>query len=92
MAIKNKKQMMEYIGQHMDFVSSAEEFSCPDSIWVSGEGGDTYGGLPIYDYNARYDNGAYELGVNLKWAKQLENYGWWSEWYDSGTVMIHKDD
>ena len=92
MAIKNRKQMMEYIGKHMDFVKTSEEFNGnPHSIWVSGENyNDTYCRLPIYDYYASYGSKSFELGVNVKWEKQLAKYGWWSEWYDCGTVMIHK--
>ena len=90
--IKNRNQMMQYIGKHMRFVKPSEDFNGDtDSIWVSGECDDTFRGLPIYDYYASYKSKSYELGVNVKWEEQIQKYGWWSEWYDCGTVMIHKD-
>ena len=88
--IKNKTQMMEYIRKHMRFVQCSEYFNGnPNSIWVSGEDEDTFRGLPIYDYYACYSLKSFELGVNVKWEEQIQKYGWWSEWYDCGTVMIH---
>ena len=43
-------------------------------------------GKVIYDYYA--EGRGYELGVNVKWEKELNKRGWYSEWYDAGTVQI----
>ena len=71
-------------------VSTTEEFDgSPGGIWVSGEDGETLKGKRIYDY---YNEGStYEFGVLKTWEKELNKRGWYSEWYDAGTVMIWQD-
>ena len=72
----------------LDFVSTTEEFNGSEGgVWVSGESGDVYKGKIIYDYYSE-DHKNYELGVLNKFEKQINKIGWYSEWYDAGTVMI----
>jgi hypothetical protein len=80
--------MMKWIENSMKFVRTSEEFDGNDGgIWVSGENGDRYKGKRIYDYYSE-DPKNYELGVLKDWEKELNKRGWYSEWYDAGTVMI----
>lgn len=83
----NRDDTIKFIEKYMRFVRTTEEFNgSQGGIWVSGEDGDEYKGATIYDY---YTSGkSYELGVNIKWEKELNKRGWYSEWYDAGTVMI----
>lgn len=86
-SIWTREQMMEWIGKHMRFVRTTEEFSGSEGgIWVSGEDVDTYKDFRIYDYWRESDR--YPLGVLRAWEEQLERRGWYSEWYDAGTVCI----
>jgi len=72
----------------LDFVSTTEEFNGSEGgVWVSGESRDVYKGKIIYDYYSE-DHKNYELGVLNKFEKQINKIGWYSEWYDAGTVMI----
>jgi hypothetical protein len=83
--------MMKWIEKSMKFVKTSEEFNGNDGgIWVSGENGDRYKGKQIYDYYIG-DPKNYELGVLKDWEKELNKRGWYSEWYDAGTVMIWPD-
>jgi hypothetical protein len=83
----DREDTIKFIKKYMRFVKTTEEFNgSRGGIWVSGEDGDEYKGVTIYDY---YTSGkSYELGVNIKWEKELNKRGWYSEWYDAGTVMI----
>jgi hypothetical protein len=83
----DREDTIKFIKKYMRFVKTTEEFNgSQGGIWVSGEDGDEYKGVTIYDY---YTSGkSYELGVNIKWEKELNKRGWYSEWYDAGTVMI----
>lgn len=68
-------------------VRTTEEFNGNvGGIWVSGENGETLGGKKIYNYYG--EGSAYELGVLKKFEQQIQKNGWYSEWYDAGTVMI----
>jgi hypothetical protein len=72
----------------LTFVSTTEEFNGSEGgVWVSGEDRDTYKGKIIYDYYTE-DHKNYELGVLNKFEQQINKFGWYSEWYDAGTVMI----
>ena len=72
----------------MTFVSTTEEFNGSEGgVWVSGESGDVYKGKIIYNYYSE-DHKNYELGVLNRFEKQINKIGWYSEWYDAGTVMI----
>ena len=86
----NRDVMIEWLQETMKFVSTTEEFDgSPGGIWVSGEDGETLKGKRIYDY---YNEGStYEFGVLKTWEKELNKRGWYSEWYDAGTVMIWQD-
>ena len=83
--------MMKWIEKSIKFVKTSKEFNGDDGgIWVSGENGDRYKGKQIYDYYVE-DPKNYELGVLKDWEKELNKRGWYSEWYDAGTVMIWPD-
>ena len=82
-----RKDMMKFVEKYMDFVRTSEDFNgSQGGIWVSGENMDEFKGQVIYDYYA--EGRGYELGVNVKWEKELNKRGWYSEWYDAGTVQI----
>jgi hypothetical protein len=81
--------MMIHLEDKYNFssVRPSEEFNgSQGGIWVSGENGETLGGKRIYDYYA--SGAAYELGVLKKYEQAINKLGWYSEWYDAGTVMI----
>ena len=84
----NRDEMMKWIEKYMDFVGTTEDFSgSQGGIHVSGEDGDEYKGSVIYSYYSEdYKNR--EFGVWNKWEKELNKRGWYSEWYDAGTVCI----
>ena len=84
----DRDEMMIWLEYHLEFVSTSEEFNgTQGGIWISGENGDQYKGKRIYDYYSEdYKNR--EFGVLTKWEKELNKKGWYSEWYDAGTVMI----
>ena len=84
---EDRDGMMKFVEKYMDFVRTSEEFNgSQGGIWVSGENMDEFKGQVIYDYYA--EGRGYELGVNVKWEKELNKRGWYSEWYDAGTVQI----
>ena len=84
----SRDEMMKWIKKYMDFVGTTEDFSgSQGGIHVSGEDGDEYKGSVIYSYYSEdYKNR--EFGVWNKWEKELNKRGWYSEWYDAGTVCI----
>ena len=84
----NRDGMMKWIKKDMEFVGTSEEFDGSEGgIHVSGEAQDEYKGHTIYDYYSEdYKNR--EFGVWNKWESELNKKGWYSEWYDAGTVMI----
>ena len=83
----DRDDMIKFVEKYMDFVKTSEEFNGSEGgIWVSGENMDEFKGQTIYDYYA--EGRGYELGVNVKWEKELNKRGWYSEWYDVGTVQI----
>ena len=83
----DRDTMIEWLEKYMKFVRTTEEFDgSTGGIWVSGENMDVFKGKRIYDYYN--DSKAYELGVLAAWEKELDKRGWYSEWYDAGTVMI----
>lgn len=69
------------------FVRTTEDFDgSKGGIWTSGESSPSLGGKKIYNY---YGSGAaYELGVLKKFEAAINKLGWYSEWYDTGTMMI----
>ena len=72
----------------IDFCKTTEEFNDSEGgVWLCGECGETYKGKMIYNYYSEdYKN--YELGVLNKFEREINKIGWYSEWYDAGTVMI----
>ena len=85
---EDRDGMMKWIEKSMDFVRTTEDFNGNEGgIWLSGENMDEYKGQVIYDYYSEdYKNR--EFGVLNKWEKELNKRGWYSEWYDAGTVMV----
>ena len=85
---EDRDGMMKWIEKSMDFVRTTEDFNGDaGGIWLSGENTDEYKGQVIYDYYSEdYKNR--EFGVLNKWEKELNKRGWYSEWYDAGTVMV----
>ena len=83
----DRDEMMKFIERHMRIAGTSEEFGGGEGgIWVSGEDTYEFKGKVIYDYYA--EGSGYELGVNVKWEKELNKRGWYSEWYDAGTIQI----
>tara|TARA_B100000575_G_scaffold292985_1_gene302961 strand:+ start:6207 stop:7562 length:1356 start_codon:yes stop_codon:yes gene_type:complete len=83
----DREDMMKFVDKYMRIAGTSEEFNGSEGgIWVSGEDMDEFKGQVIYDYYA--EGRGYELGVNVKWEKELNKRGWYSEWYDAGTVQI----
>lgn len=83
-----RDDIIAWIENYIEVVRTSEEFDgAHGGIWVSGENGDLYKQMHIYDY---YNEGSrnYSLGVLIAWEKELNKRGWYSEWYDAGTVMI----
>ena len=86
---EDRDGMMKFIKKHMSFVGTSEDFNGSEGgIHVSGEDyDDEFKGKQIYDYYSEdYKNR--EFGVLNSWEKELNKRGWYSEWYDAGTVMI----
>jgi hypothetical protein len=86
---EDRDGMMKFIKKHMSFVGTSEDFNGSEGgIHVSGENyDDEFKGKQIYDYYSEdYKNR--EFGVLNSWEKELNKRGWYSEWYDAGTVMI----
>ena len=48
---------------------------------------EVFKGLPLYDYDED-DGRYYDMGVNTAWENELNKRGWYSEWYDPGTIII----
>jgi hypothetical protein len=84
----SRDKMMEWIEDHMRFVRTSEEFNGgKGGIWVSGEDDDEYKGKSIYEYySSEYKHRTF--GVLKNWESELNKRGWYSEWYDAGTVII----
>ena len=84
-----RNQMMNWLSKHQEFVGTSEDFNgSSGSIHLCGESMEEYKGDTIYDYYSEdYKNR--EFGVLNKWEKELNKRGWYSEWYDCGTIMIN---
>jgi hypothetical protein len=84
----DRDDMMTYLEDKYGFrARTTEEFdNSSGGIWVSGEDGQSIGGKRIYNYYA--EGKAYEFGVLVRYEKAINKLGWYSEWYDAGTVMI----
>ena len=85
--MQSREQVIKWVSKYFNTVQLTEDFNGDEGgIWLSGEGEETYSGLPIYKYYS--ESSMYELGVLTKWEEQLQKKGWYSEWYDAGTVML----
>ena len=84
----NRTEMMKWMTKKGLWCKTTEEFNpnSKDGIWTSGEDDKEISGLPAYSYYAQ--SKSYELGVLIHWEEMLNKRGWYSEWYDCGTVMI----
>jgi hypothetical protein len=85
----DRDEMMVHLEDKYKFpsVKTTEEFDGAEGgIWVSGENGVSLGGKRIYNYYG--EGSAYDLGVLKKYEDAINKLGWYSEWYDAGTVMI----
>ena len=71
------------------FVGTSEDFNGSEGgIHLCGESMDEYKGEVIYDYYSE-DYVNREFGVLNKWEKELKKRGWYSEWYDAGTISLY---
>lgn len=84
----DRDDMMKWIEKTMKVAGTTEEFNGSEGgIWLCGECGDEYKGRTIYDYYSM-DHKNRIFGVDKKWYNELEKRGWYSEWYDAGTVSV----
>jgi len=84
----DRDAMMDWLDQTLSFTRTSEEFDgAKGGIWTTGENGEEWKGKVIYAYYSEdYKNRTF--GVLNSWEKELNKRGWYSEWYDAGTVMI----
>jgi hypothetical protein len=84
----DRDAMIDWLDQTLSFTRTSEEFDgAKGGIWTSGENGEEWKGKVIYAYYSEdYKNRTF--GVLNSWEKELNKRGWYSEWYDAGTVMI----
>ena len=90
-----KEQMLKLLQQNFPkgkFIDG-EDWGGEDykhTIIASGEEGSDEEGLTLFDnYAEDYEEKYYIMGVNKKIYELLDSYGWWSEWYDGGTVVLY---
>ena len=70
---------------------TTEEFgSTPGGVWLSGESNvpETAEGLPMFDYYLNVE--PYVFGVHPDFEEFVGKYGFFPEWNDPGTLMLHK--
>lgn len=81
--------VIKWIEKTMNVAGTSEDFNGNSGgIWLCGECDDEYKGKQIYDYYSEdYKNRTF--GVLNSWEKELKKRGWFSQWYDAGTVMIY---
>ncbi len=87
-----REELMTFLKEYIKSgVRTTEEFSSNSKggVWVSGEDMSEYQGDVIYDYYA--ESSLYEFGVLVEFESILQQHGWYSEWYDAGTVMIYPE-
>ena len=77
---------------NIDFVSTTEEFNGETSgVWLSGEDSvEMKDGLNMFDYYTE-NYSKYTFGVHNTMYKWLGDRGWFAEWNDAGTIMLHKE-
>jgi len=85
------EKLKEFVSKHLRFVSTSDEFDGTEGgLWASAEDADMYKGRRIYDYYSE-DHKNYTFGVLNSWEKELNKRGYYSEYYDAGTVMIWEE-
>lgn len=87
-----REELMTFLKQYIKSgVRTTEEFSSNSEggVWVSGEDMSEYKGNVIYDYYR--ESSLYDLGVLSEFESILQQHGWYSQWYDAGTVMIYPE-
>lgn len=86
---KKRAQVMSWIEKTMKVSGTTEDFNGSEGgIWLCGECGDEYKGKTIYDHYTM-NHTDYRMGVLNQWEDQLNKMGWYSQWYDAGTVMVY---
>ena len=94
----NREKMMAWIEKNLKtdgsmHIDTTEAFFgeglCSGGIWLSAEENAEYKGKVVYDYYSE-DYEKRSCGVLKTWEEQLAKRGWYSEWNDSGTVMIYE--
>ena len=85
----SRPAMMAWVSKHMKFVRPTECFNGNEGgLWLSAENLDEFDGPPMYNYGCM-DQEVYDgLGVLQAWEEAVQARGWYSEWYDPGTVML----
>ena len=58
-----------------------QEIESDGGIWTGGEGEPSIDGIGIFDY---------WNGNNVDVTNFLSDNGWFAEWYDAGTMHLHK--
>lgn len=91
--MKTRKELMKYLAKRFENVRTTEEFygsanGLEGGIWVSGESDAIYRGKEIYNYYAQ--GKSYTFGVLNGFEEMLNSYGWYSQWYNSGTIHIYE--
>ena len=75
----------------ISIIRTTEEFgSSPGGIWLSAEHADEASdGMDLFDIYAG-DQEPYEMGVHKELLDLIGSYGFFAEFYDSGTIMLWK--
>ena len=83
-----RNQMMNWLSKHQEFVGTSEDFNGETGgIHLCGESMEEYKGDTIYSYYS--ESAKYEFGVLNTWENELKKRGWYSQWYDAGTIMLY---
>ena len=84
----NRADLMKWLKTIFSHVETTEKFNgSQGGVWMSAENGEEMNGSRILSYYAN-KYGKYEEGILNKFRKQLDDKGWYPEWYDAGTLMI----
>jgi len=75
-----------FVGTSARFYSDDES----DGIHLSAEDRSLYHGMMVYDYNGDFNNAWRENGFLSCWEEKLNDRGWYSDWYDGGTIILSK--
>mgnify|MGYP003641922793 FL=1 len=74
-----------FVGTSADFYSN----DMCDGIHLCAEDGAKYNGQLIYDYYSM-DTKERDCGILKSWEKIINSKGYYSEWYDGGTVILNR--